>query len=262
MLSPILLGFNQAIFDGSLGLQFCLGLAIVACGLVNAVRTKTAKLPTFLLAFITFGLFCFWALTAQQARFAIPAALVLYVLTAHLLITFSAHVQNLLAVALIALTMISAPWGTGWYYAGAWLANLGLVDVKAIVDEGTGFEYLPLVSAIDTLTEVDARIMLLLEHRSFYIPRETVIGTPFFQSQSFNPPEDFATAESVLRVLRDKQVSHLVLASQPVGPDFSLARAERLIPLQRGIEDAAARGLLKLIWQSSVYQLLQVNSPN
>ncbi len=261
LLSPVLLGFNQAVFDGSLGLQFCLILAVAIAGLVSVVRAGSAQPEMVLLFFVALGLLVFWALTAQQARFAIAAAFVISILVALSLAQFSPRIRNLLALALLGLTLISAPWGTTWYYLGAWMSNLGWVDGKTLVDEGTGFEYLPLVEAIDALTEEDARIMLLLEHRSFYISRTTVIGSPFFQSQAFNPPEAFTSAESVLGVLMNEGIAYLILPTQPLGPDFSLARAERLVSLRQGIEAAAASGWLELVWQSATYQLLKVNPP-
>ena len=67
------------------------------------------------------------------------------------------------------------------------------------MDDSLEVEYVPLVAAIEKSTKEDARLLLLFEHRSLYIPRQCLIGTPFFQAQGLPPPEQFSDADCVLQ---------------------------------------------------------------
>jgi hypothetical protein len=67
----------------------------------------------------------------------------------------------------------------------------------------------------------DARLVLLFEHRTMYVPRPAEIATPFFQAGGFTPPEAFADAECVIEALRRDGIRHVVMTRSPVGPDHA-----------------------------------------
>ena len=126
------------------------------------------------------------------------------------------------------------------------------------VDDGTDRRFLPLVEAIREHTPPEAKLLLLIEHRGLYLPRNNVIGTPFFQEAIFTPPEEFATPDRVLEVLEQNQITHLVVAKSAVGPDRAPEWWERLSPLLRGIDECERQGRVRVVWESEQHVLFAV----
>jgi hypothetical protein len=124
-------------------------------------------------------------------------------------------------------------------------------------------EYVPLVDAIDKITPKDARLLLLFEHRSLYIPRQCVIGTPFFQAEGLTPPEQYSDPDQVLHYLTQNKFTHVVFATKPLGPDRSRDWWNRGDVIFASIEKANHLGHLKVLWSTDNYAVFEVvNSPN
>jgi hypothetical protein len=122
-------------------------------------------------------------------------------------------------------------------------------------------DYLPLVRAIADQTLPDARVMLLFEHRSFYLPRDCVIGTPFFQELGFTPPEDFSDPARIMKVIARERISHVVMAKKPSGPDRAREWFDRLDPLFGGLAQCIEQGKLRAIWETERYVVLENAEP-
>jgi hypothetical protein len=137
---------------------------------------------------------------------------------------------------------------------------LGLIAPADYIHESTDREYLPLIAAIGERTPPDAKLLLLFEHRGFYIPRPHQIGTPFFQERGFTPPEQFADAQSILALLVREKITHLVIATKPTGPDMPSAWLDRLNPFLAALNDCIREKKLLPIWQSERYILCEIRS--
>jgi hypothetical protein len=257
---PVLLAFDKDIFDGDFGWQFLIviGLAAVA---VARLRTQRGEPIVGLLAAAFVGLYIFWYLTAQQARFAIPAAVAVLLLAAIGLERFHGAQRKLILVVLIVAAAVCAPWRDAGHYLGSWMSVVGMISQSKYVDVSTdenGREYMALIRAIDDETPRDANVMLLFEHRGFYVPRRHTIGTPLFQEAVFTPPRAFGNAERVRSVLRREQITHVVMTHQQRGPDLAPTWRESLEPFLTGIQDCLDEGDLRPIWESKQYALLEV----
>jgi hypothetical protein len=167
--------------------------------------------------------------------------------------------------AFIVAATIGAPWRTAGHYFGSWLSVLGIITPAAYINELTvpphapkEHEYVALVSAIAEQTPPEARLMLLFEHRGFYIPRDFRIGTPFFQDAVFTPPESFSDPAQIMEVLSRERMTHVVMAREPLGPDRAGAWYDRFDPLLAGISECAELGKLRAVWQSNLYIMLEV----
>jgi hypothetical protein len=252
---PLLLAFREQNYDGSFGWQM---LGVVALATLAVVAGRRRRAIVLVPAMAWLWLYVFWYLTAQQARFAVPAMLVLAVVAAIGLQRLRAPRRKLALAALLVAAAASLPWRTAGYYLASWLTVLGAFTQTHHVDEGTDFRLLPLVQAIDERTPESAKLMLLFEHRGFYFPRATVIATPYFQEAGFTPPERFADATSVMDLLRRERITHVVLTKGPRGPDWLPSRQERLDPLLQSIQACSQRDELRVIWESDDYFLLEV----
>jgi hypothetical protein len=170
--------------------------------------------------------------------------------------------REIVAVALIAATLISAPWRTGGHYLGSWMCLLGWISQTTYVDESTDREYVPLIAGIREHTPANARLLLLFEHRGFYIPRPHQIDTPFFQERGFTPPEQFRDADAVLALLAREKITHVVATTKPTGPDIPAAWLNRLDPLLAALNRCIDAGSLVPVWQSDRHVLYEVRPPN
>lgn len=146
--------------------------------------------------------------------------------------------------------LVSLPWRTAGYYFGSWETILGFWTWTEYVEDGTDHHYVPLIQAIANHTPTDAKLLLILEHRSLYLPRRCVIGTPFFQSDLFTPPEPYSDPDRILQVLSDHRFTHVVAARSALGPDHGPRWWSRIEPLLHGLLLCEQRGRLTTLWQS------------
>jgi hypothetical protein len=255
--APVLLAVYREVYDGSLGWQWLVILALAAAAVVMAIRERRCRCVAWPLA-VTMWMYVFWYITAQQARFAVPGAAALVVVAGVGLRQLPPSLRRVALPALLLGTVVSLPWGNAGYYVGSWEIVFGRQTWTGSVDESTHRRYIPLVRAIVERTPPDAKLMLLFEHRSLYVPREAIIGTPYFQEEGLTPPEDFATAAPLLELLRRNGVTHLVMATSPLGPDWAPAWWDRLQPVFRGIQLALNERRLHIVWQSDDYVVMEV----
>lgn len=257
--SPILLAFEDRLYDGSFGWQSLVLFLLAAIALVSSIRARASRLVWWP-ALVSAVLYVFWYLTAQQARFAVPMFLAVVVAGSLGLRRLDRPIRRLVMVILLVTTVTSLPWRTAGYYFGSWETVFGFWTWADYVDDGTDRNYLPLVEAIREHTPLESKLLLLIEHRGLYLPRANIIGTPFFQEAIFTPPEEFATADRVLPVLERNQITHLVIAKSAIGPDRAPGWWERLTPLLRGIDHCERQGRLQVIWESDLHVILAVRA--
>jgi hypothetical protein len=261
---PVLLAFDQQLYDGTFGWQSPIFVALALLALWQARRSQS-RLFVAADAALFCLLYCFWFLTAQQARFAIPAILSLTLLAAAGLRKLRGRQRQVVLAAIVTAAAISAPWRTAGHYFGSWLSVSGIISRADYVNELTAppraadeHEYLPLILTIAEKTPPDARLLVLFEHRSFYIPRQCTIGTPFFQEAVFTPPEPFSDPARIMEILRNDGISHVVMAKKPLGPDRAGQWFDRFDPLLAGIAECAKQGKLRGIWESNLYIVFEV----
>jgi hypothetical protein len=257
---PLLLSFAEKNYDGSFGWQLLGFVLLAAVAVVNAWRSRRRWLIWWPAA-VWLWLYTFWYLTAQQARFAVPAMLVLVALAGLGLHPIRGKLRNLLLIALVTAAVVSAPWRTAGYYLGSWLAVLGAFSATQQLDEGTDFRYVPLLQAIAERVPADGKVMLLFEHRGFYVPRNCAIGTPGFQESGFTPPESYADPQAFMARLEREGITHLAMTKGPSGPDWLPQWQVRLEPLLRSIEACSREDRLRVVWESEHYYLLEVSRP-
>lgn len=257
LLAPFLLAFDGEIYDGDFGWQLMVLIGLAVLGLIG-MRGRRQR-AFFFVPLVTFGvLYCFWSFTAQQARFAIGAVMALLLLAAMGLHRLHGRQRVVVLLALVVTTVCSAPWRTAGHYVGSWMSIVGLISKTEYVEVSTDREYLPLVRAIEEHVPRDGKVMLLFEHRGFYLPREHVIGTPFFQAAAFTPPGEFPSAAQVIDVLARERITHVLMTSKPRGPDVAPQWLDRLRPLFGAFDRCIERGELHAVWKTEQYELLEV----
>ncbi|NLS91299.1 MAG: hypothetical protein GXX96_03825 [Planctomycetaceae bacterium] len=256
---PLLLAFNSATYDGRFGWQL-IGFVALAVVAVMAARRPRARLTVFWPASVALWFYLFWFFTAQQARFAIPAVLAIAVLGGAGLHQLRGAWRRGALAALTVAALASIPWERTGYYWYSILAATGRVSREDYVHNMTDRVYLPLVQAIDALTPPDAKLLLLYEHRGFYLPRQNVIGTPLFQEGPFTPPEHYADPDHVMDVLRREQITHVVIPSVAMGPDCTEDWLERQTPFLAAIDACVLQGKLLVVWKSEAYLLVAVQT--
>jgi hypothetical protein len=258
VIAPLLVTIESNLYDGGFGWQLLIfiGLAVLALRSWRSARWR----PFVVGPAVACGwLYAFWFRTAQQARFAVPTVMVLVLLAAIGLHSLRGKWRRMLLAGLLVAAAVSAPWRTAGHYVGSWLAALRVISWADYVNESTDHTYPPLVRAIDEKTPADARLMLLFEHRGFYLPRPYTIATPFFQESGFTPPESFRDSTKIMEVLARERITHVVLAEQVVGPDHPPVYVERLEPFIAALRECIQQGQLRVIWaEPERYVLLEV----
>jgi len=255
---PLLLAILESAYDGGFGWQFLIVLGLAALSVRNKsgqTRWRVLVAPALVSCV---GFYAFWVLTSQQARFAIPFVLMANILAAMGLRQVRGNARRVVLGLVLLATTFSLPWRNAGYYLGSWLVATGAITATSYVDESTDHKYVPLVGAVAELTPTNAKLLLLFEHRGFYLPRERAIGTPFFQSAMFTSVEQSSEGVAFMAELAKVRVTHVVLSQKPAGPDVLPEWLDRSEDFVATIQECIAKGHLKPVWQSETHVLLEV----
>jgi hypothetical protein len=255
--APLLLAFRAENYDGEFGWQQLVLLVLAIVATVSAVRRRLRLVVLWPLA-VAFWFYLFWFMTAQQARFAVSYVVGLVLLAGIGLRFLPSAWRQFVQLILLAAILFSVPWHRRDYYLASWLTVAGRLSHTTYVHNLTEHSYLPLIQAIHATTSPDARLLLLFEHRGFYLLRPYVIATPLFQDGPFSPPEQFADADAVLHILEAKEITHVVVAKANPSPDQAPEWVERQQPLLRALEQCVQQNRLVPRWESDGYALLEV----
>ena len=257
---------QDPLYDGAFGLQY-IALGVLAAIALPLAATRRHVRQILWPAFLAAWLYVFWFLTAQQARFAIPAALAFVLWAAAGLHQQHGKRRFAYLMVILALTVVSVPWRTTGHYLGSWMAATGMIRPATYVDISTGGRdasdrfYVPLIQALKEHVPREGRLLTLFEHRVFYVPRHCEIGTPFFQERGFTPPENFETPERLLQRLAERGITHVILPNAPAGPDQVPGWFDRFAKFLPCFGQCVQQGKLKIVWQSERYVLLAVVEP-
>jgi len=245
------LAWQRLRFDGSFGWQWLAILALAAWGLRRFRRGRALLLGAGLL-------YLAWFATAQQARFLAPAIVVILLVAAEGLRGQRPAWRNAFAVALIVATLASLRAYDWERFRNPYRVLTGSVSLETQIASHCGFAYLREADAISALTPPDATVMLLWDPRSLYIPRRTVIGTPFFQQRYFSPVPADLTPDALLHALQTQHIDYVLFAPSKLDPDRLAAYVARCVPLVDALQALATRGTLKIASQADGYFLLAV----
>ncbi len=245
--TPLLLGIPCAPFDrandGSFGLQLLLLLALAALALKAGSSKRGAAVQILAAA----ALYLLWFMTAKQARFLLPAFILLLPLAAAGLSSLRGGYAKAALAGLLAITALSFPPAALKHFAISWRSLADPNGQTSIVYSGTGPGYLEAVDALLSKTPEDAKALLLFEERTLYIPRSCVIGTPFFQSGLLTPP-DRLDANALREALRKGAFTHLLIRSPENCPDLLPEYLDRCGALLGALGGLVADGSLKEIF--------------
>ena len=204
----LILGWFSVCVDGEFfdGVVCGFGvLMVVVLAVVFMVwRRRGDKSALLSLAALAAG-YVFWALTSQQTRFLYPLIFPTALLLADGFRRLPTRRTQIVLTVVVAL-------GTGlsWWsyprinhYWTAWrilsLARTEPVRFMALATKDSA--YFNTLKLLDAVAPEQARVVLLLERRSLYMPRRFEHGTPLFQETRLTPPP--RTPEELWAGVRD-----------------------------------------------------------
>jgi len=150
-----------------------------------------------------------------------------------------------LALALLALAAASFPPAALKHFAISWRALFDANGRTSIVYSGTGEGHLEAIEALLSRTPPDAKVLLLFEERTLYMPRRCSIGTPFFQSEWLTPPEK---AGGLAEAIRKGGFTHVLARSPENSPDLLPGHLQRAAAVLEEAGRMAKEGALKPVW--------------
>lgn len=249
--NPVLIAWSGRVFDGHFGLAY-LGILVLAT--FAAWRLPRARTFLAMAAIAYLG----WCLSARQARFLLPAFLFLLPAAALGLGALPRKVRLAAMASLTALTLLSVPRPWLNHCRISWRAASGRIPQVDLLYTATGPGYLPILETIRQRTPPDATVMLLFEHRTLYIPRRTVIATPFFQGRLLTPPETLATHAELLTAIHASGATHVLFGLANQDPDRLPEYLDRCLPLAAALARLANDNALLPIGQSDGFILYAV----
>ncbi|MBS1369795.1 MAG: hypothetical protein HPZ91_07560 [Lentisphaeria bacterium] len=222
--SWIVVAYRKEIYDGYvLGWQFPLMLVIGTLSWYFAARRFRRKGIAFLWAAAGGVLFyLFWCASSQQARFILPLFFLVLFYAGSGITFLSTRWRNVALAAIAAATLISFQpevW-RNFYYAWRSMetARKAPADFLRFADREK--EYANTLDYIACNLPAAARVMLLFDRRGLYVPRDYVLGTPFFQEAYFTPvPESPERAYDELRRGKIDYIVILIGGESKCNPD-------------------------------------------
>ncbi|MBN2642200.1 MAG: hypothetical protein JXR78_11130, partial [Victivallales bacterium] len=251
--TPLRVCFESGTYDGSLGWQYLLILLLAATGLILC-RAGDFRRRGILFVFAAGLIYSAWFFSAQQVRFLLPAVLIVLMLCAVFTGKLPWRYRRAAGMTVLTLTLLSIsiqPFRNSfncWKYL---VSNK--ISLKSYIYTGSGEGYLPAAEAVHMLTPKDAKVLLVFDNRSLYIPRKTELGTPFFQSRHFTPmPENH---DELIAHCRKHGISHILAGYASRNPDRQASCMENSVKFAGLLRDSQAAGALRLLWSGEGFYL-------
>jgi hypothetical protein len=251
--APFALIFENKTFEGTLGWQLAVMLLVFIWAMVFK-REKENRLFSSMIVF----LYVFWFFTAQQARFLLPAVLILYYYAGLQIKGLKKIYLKIIGGLLAILTIISLPFSSSGYYYFSWKQLYGKLKFDDYFYTGTGDYYLPAIDAVKNMTPKEAKILLLFEHRLLYFPRTCRIGTPYFQEQFFTPINSMGSDTEIIQKLKRDNFTHILVALKYEGPDGHKDYFKKNRELMTHIKNLGDKRKINLIWKSQNHLLFRI----
>ena len=262
--TPALLTLGPVVetnYDGYFGLQCLIHIGLIGTVLVARRRQPAAERDPLFWVYLGFALlfYTFWFFTAQQSRFLLPGLFCAVLASSCAGPMLAGRPGNVLLAALLILTLASVPPRLYEQVVFGW-QNLatGRFTRYEYLNAALKDDYLQACLAIRERTPTNARILLIYEQRSLYVPRSCEIGTPFFQERFFTPPDAITSDEDLLKELTRSGITHVLIAYHPHDPD----QMPKYMELGKTFQDRLGRlslsHRLKTLWPN-VSQVKTVN---
>lgn len=251
-------GETQLYFEGSLGFQALLVGWLLVVAMARACRRRRLR-PWLVPAALALLLYLFWFWSAPQARFLLPGFCLAAVTAFQSLRRQRPLARRTVLVTLAAATLF-------WplqprelhHYSFMWRGVNPAVRVSFLRQQ-VGEGYAQAVAYVREHTPPNAKLLLLFENRGLYVPRQYVLGTPFWQAACFTPPERYQTKEAVTAELQRLGVTHVLMGLSNQDPDRVPTYLDRCRGFAAGLGQLVAAGTLRPVWQCPDYQLLEVS---
>lgn len=254
--------FEQQIYEGIvLGWQFPLLILLGATGLYLSIWKQGEKRDpvygTMLLV-----LYLYWSCSSQQTRFLLPGFLLALFFAAQGLAAWPEEKSRRfwLAVLLIG-AAVSVNGSFLLHFKSAW-GYLGLAraePARMVAAGSRDLPYMNMLAYVKEQTPPAARMLLIFERRSLYVPRRTFHGSPGFQCDLYRTPPD--DPEELYALLLARAVDYLIVSDPRDGLDYlpaydelnqrfdallvGLVQAGRLLPLP--VPDSGNHSLLQVV---------------
>lgn len=257
--SPFYLSSVPLFYDGCFGWQFLIIFLTVLVLLIKKLMSPIHS-ASDLNKLMTISLFfyVFWFFTSQQARFLIPCFFIMILCSKHFFRSLKSYNKTFCLSLLLIMTLISLPVKIFKDAAISWKAATGNMKFLDYIYSSTGDGYLKALDVINSSTSKNSKVMLLFENRGLYVPREYVIGTPFFQEAYFTPPEKIKNPDEILETLKDAGITHVLLGLSLNDPDRLPSYLDRCEKFGAMIGELRDEKKLVPIWEGEGFTVFKV----
>ena len=206
--------FAEKVYDGVVCGFSVLSMTawLIVAVLMRRERTVYLKFGAVLAGYL------FWAFTSQQTRFVYPLLFPAALLLAENFDVFRGRGRTAAAVVLALAFCVALPqtWPHLRHFFTAWrILPAARRDRPEFLARVAGRGYIDALTVLCRTAPPDAKVLLLFERRSLYVPRKVVHGTPFFQECRFTPPP--TSPEQLYVGLRD--ADYILLGDSRRGAD-------------------------------------------
>lgn len=258
--SPLLIALQDNPFDGSFGYQFLITIALVASFFIPLKIKQYRSYEFKMLCFLVIFFYCFWFFTSRQARFFISVSVVAILLVKYSPICLKRKAVLIVSLIAIGLGFASLPDTVFKHSFLSWKCALGILPKQDYLFSLTGDDYLQSIDFIRLRTSQNAKILLLFENRGLYLPRKHEIGTPFYQQKYFTPPENYCDANTILSVLKQNKITHILVGLSLSDPDRLPEYIDRSAPFMRVFGKLRESGNLKPLFETNNYIFFQTTT--
>jgi hypothetical protein len=253
---PFLLAISPGTFDGGFGWQFVVIFSLSIFSAIIAIRTERNNLIAYVS--IAFIFYSFWFFTSQQSRFLLPAIFILFILSKYALCKIPNAAGKYLVLSVLVLSIISIPVNIMKDCLLSWQSVLGSIKTADYLYSATGGGYLKAIHMANAKLPQDAKLMLVFENRGFYIDKNYVIGTPFFQAEFFTPPEQITEPSQIMAILKQNKITHVLIGLSESDPDRLSEYLDRTASFAKMLGSLIETMRLKKIWEDEGFGVYEV----
>lgn len=250
----------KALFDGiAMGWQFLLVLAIIIVGTYSGQKQKNLNPKVIAGLIMIVATYTIWFFTSQQTRFLMPVYFIMVIPAAYLLKSFPVRFTDILLGILLFNMVYSVAAANKNHFITAWrLASSQRNNVRFLQVSTDDPGYIEAMSYLAEETPDDSKVLLLLERRGLYVPRNYEIAAPYFQAKYLTPVPQ--TSDMVFEEIKKSGADYVLLGITRANLDHIADFDEENNRLTNLIGELEKSGKLKQVFQLSYFWIFKVNT--
>ncbi len=249
---------HKSLFDGiAMGWQLLLILTILIIGIYLGYKHKNLNRQVIATSIMIVAIYMIWFFTSQQTRFLMPVYFIMIIPAAYFLRNFAIRFTDIILGILLFSMVYSIGCANKSHFITAWRLALGERNNVRFLQVSTDDPgYIEAMSYLADETPADSKVLLILERRGLYVPRDYQIAAPYFQAKYLTPVP--RTSDAVFDEIQKSGATYVLLGITRANLDHIADFDEENNRLANMVGELEKSGKLKQVFQLNYFWIFKL----